>query len=766
MKTAIKEKKLSEYILTEEKELSAWLRQLCFAALAFFLSQLKSLGMISPFCAAFLSTVRFEYCLSSLLGGICGYFFAFDWKTALKYSAVLVLCSCCRAVLQKKLPSADMGMSGPLTALLSCLSVSALNLAFGPFSMSGLLFAVCEALVAFCSAYLYLRVSNTPVAGIGLGNLSVRDTVSIGLCLSALLLCACGFSLGPIAPAHILAVLFLLFVAHYRGAGLSCLFGVCISAVISIANANTALFPVFALGSLACGVFAPFGQYAVSISFALSSAVIMFITGFSEKSFWCLLEIGAGCAIFAAIPSKTLFALHAELEKSFLLPDCQLNRRVSASLRRAAETVDEVSDIVKNVSAKLDNVINPEVDRVFAKLQQSICFGCSFKNECWSERFGETAADILSLAGLKEKSKEITDLERRCPRSNALVSRVRQSYGEFVDTMAAKMKVREIRNLVSDQFSSIANFLSEMAQQVSTSRVVDNTHSRALKTALSDAGVFVDSLSFFTDSNGRVTIELSVLENAFELDCKKAKNILEAATKRHFEKPEIAIMDLRSVVIFEEKAAFRVLVGTAQHPFKNNKICGDCIGRLRDLSGNEIALISDGMGTGSRAAVDGTMAATLMEKLLSCSFSFESALKTVNCALMVKSTDESIATVDGVSINVYSGETDFYKAGAAASFVRRGSEVAIVEEQSLPVGIIRDVCFAHKKTRLQNGDIVLLVSDGVTTGDCGWVNDELLAWSTNSMDDLAAHIASLARLRSNKDNEDDITVVALKILNN
>ncbi len=492
----------------------------------------------------------------------------------------------------------------------------------------------------------------------------------------------------------------------------------------------------------------------------------MFITGFSEKSFWCLLEIGAGCAIFAAIPSKTLFALHAELEKSFLLPDCQLNRRVSASLRRAAETVDEVSDIVKNVSAKLDNVINPEVDRVFAKLQQSICFGCSFKNECWSERFGETAADILSLAGLKEKSKEITDLERRCPRSNALVSRVRQSYGEFVDTMAAKMKVREIRNLVSDQFSSIANFLSEMAQQVSTSRVVDNTHSRALKTALSDAGVFVDSLSFFTDSNGRVTIELSVLENAFELDCKKAKNILEAATKRHFEKPEIAIMDLRSVVIFEEKAAFRVLVGTAQHPFKNNKICGDCIGRLRDLSGNEIALISDGMGTGSRAAVDGTMAATLMEKLLSCSFSFESALKTVNCALMVKSTDESIATVDGVSINVYSGETDFYKAGAAASFVRRGSEVAIVEEQSLPVGIIRDVCFAHKKTRLQNGDIVLLVSDGVTTGDCGWVNDELLAWSTNSMDDLAAHIASLARLRSNKDNEDDITVVALKILNN
>ena len=766
MKTAVKEKKITEYILTEENELSPWLRQLIFAALSFSLSQLKSFGSISPFCAAFSASVSFEYCLSALIGGVSGYFFAFDWRTALKYSAVLILCACCRAILEKKLKSVNSGMSLPIIAMLSCFGISVISLAFTSFNLLELLLCTCEALIAFCSAYLYLRVSNTPVAGIGLANLPVRDTVSVGLCIAVLLLCACGFALGPVIPAHIIAVLFLLFIAHYKGAGLSCLFGVCIASVLSISGKNIGLFPALALGSLACGIFASLGQYAVSISFAVTSAAVMFVTGFSESSFWCLLEIGAGCAIFAAVPSRLLFAIHSELEKGFLLPDCELNRRVSASLKRAAETVDEVSDIVKSVSAKLDNVINPEVDRVFAKLQQSICFGCSFKNECWSERFGETASDILTLAGLKEKQREVTELERRCPRSNALVSRVGQSYGEFVDTMAAKNKVKEIRSLMSDQFSSIADFLLELSQQVSTSRVVDNTRSRAIKTALSDAGIFTDSLSFFTDSNGRITVEVSIFENAFELDFKKAKHILEAATKRKFERPEIAIMDLRSVITFEEKAAYRVAVGTAQSPFKNNKVCGDCIGRLRDLSGNEIALISDGMGTGSRAAVDGTMAATLMEKLLSCSFSFESALKTVNCALMVKSTDESIATVDGVSINIYSGEANFYKAGAAISFVRRGNEIATIEEQSLPIGIIKDVCFAHRKTHLQIGDIVLLVSDGVTSGDCGWVNDELLAWSTNNMNDLSAHIASLAKLRSGKDNEDDITVVALKVLDN
>ena len=56
-----------------------------------------------------------------------------------------------------------------------------------------------------------------------------------------------------------------------------------------------------------------------------------------------------------------------------------------------------------------------------------------------------------------------------------------------------------------------------------------------------------------------------------------------------------------------------------------------------------------------------------------------------------------------------------------------------------------------------------MVSDGVTSEDCGWINDELLSWSTNNMEDLAAHIASLAKLRSNHQNRDDITALAVKI---
>lgn len=760
------EKKLTDFLFDEEREFAPWLCQLCAAAVSFSLSQLNCLGSLSPFCVSFCAGTDYGYVAGALIGGISGYFLAFDWKTALRYSAALLFCAVVRFLIEKKFPFLLKTFTLPLVGFLSCLLPAAVFSAFGDEKLILLLFGFCEAVIAFCSVCLFERSERTQILRTGIANLSVQDIAGVGLCLCILLLCSSGLSLGPIVPARIFAVIVVLFAAHYKGPAVASLFGVCAAFSLSVSAQTRFLFPVFSLGALCAGVFSPLGQLATSVAFSVSAVTLSFLNGFSETVFWALLEICAGAAIFAVIPSRKIFALHAELEKGLLSSDDQLNRRVCASLKRAAETVNEVSSIVTNVSARLDNVINPEINRIFAKLQQNICFGCSFKNECWSEKFNETSADVLTLTGLRSKEKERTELEKRCPRANALVSQISSCYSDFATGLASKMKVKEMRSLVSDQFSSIAQFLSEFAVQMSNSRVVDNTRSRALKTALSDADIFVDCVNYFTNPNGRITIEVNVLENAFELNLKRMKTIFEASTKRSFEKPEIAIMELRSVITFEEKAVYKVLFGSCQIPFGNNTVCGDSIAKLRDMNGNEIALISDGMGTGSRAAVDGTMTATLMEKLLSCSFSFESALKTVNCALMVKSTDESIATVDGISVNVYSGETVFYKAGAAVSLIRRGKEIAAIEEQSLPVGIIRDVCFAKKATKLETEDIVLLLSDGATFGDCGWINDELLAWSTNSMDDLASHIASLARLRSSKENEDDITVVALKVIEN
>ena len=247
---------------------------------------------------------------------------------------------------------------------------------------------------------------------------------------------------------------------------------------------------------------------------------------------------------------------------------------------------------------------------------------------------------------------------------------------------------------------------------------------------------------------------------------KKIKTVLEFVTKRRFEKADISVSDIRTTVSFKEKMNYRLCTGFAQKALCEQKLCGDSFCHVTTENSSEAIIISDGMGTGGRASVDSQMTVSLMEKLLSSGFSFDSAVKIVNSSLIMRSTDESFATVDALSVNLYTGVAEFHKAGAAISFIRRENNVTTVEKASLPIGIIRNVELSSGTVALQPGDIVLLVSDGATAGDCGWISDELLAWNHGSMENLANHIVSLAKLRNSDSNADDITAAAVKLMKN
>jgi stage II sporulation protein E len=132
--------------------------------------------------------------------------------------------------------------------------------------------------------------------------------------------------------------------------------------------------------------------------------------------------------------------------------------------------------------------------------------------------------------------------------------------------------------------------------------------------------------------------------------------------------------------------------------------------------------------------------------------------------LLVKSTDESLSTLDVVCIDLYTGKADFMKAGAAATFIRHKDSVAQLEQTSLPIGILKDVSFSNATANLTKGDIILMVSDGVL-GDCNnWIQHELRTWDTsNSPDDLARFIINSACERKIGKHLDDMTAIAVYI---
>ena len=134
-----------------------------------------------------------------------------------------------------------------------------------------------------------------------------------------------------------------------------------------------------------------------------------------------------------------------------------------------------------------------------------------------------------------------------------------------------------------------------------------------------------------------------------------------------------------------------------------------------------VFIISDGMGKGSRAALDGAMGAGLLSKLLSAGFGFDSSLKVVNSALLVKSHEESLATLDCVRVDLFSGKCEFYKAGAPRSYIVKDDRLTKCELTSMPAGILRGVEFAKRTTVLNTDDEIIMMSDGVTDVGNEWL---------------------------------------------
>ena len=747
----------------EEKNIYHYLRFALFAFAGFCFSQLEALGSMSPFTVSFLSAVKFDYCFPAFIASSIGYFLSKDWLTALEYTIASAFICLVRLFINRRLPHKDLSSANYIASFLSIALTGTAFIFFTDFNYLSVLMVLCESILSACASVFFIRTFRTPVFKTGISSLGVKDSSSLVLSVCVFLMCMSGFNIEGLSPARIFSCLGLMFFSFYKGSAIGSITGICIGAALCIDPDFRYLFPCYALSGLVAGVFSPLGQITTALSFGISYSIISLIEGSGSNVIISLLEVAVASSAFMIAPSKWITALGDMLKRSGIAPDNPVNRQVSQNLISAANNIYEVSDIIGKVSDKLDSVINPEVNKLFANLQQSVCVGCENKSKCWNKMFDSTAGDILAISGIEKRPKSKLPLEKKCTRLNMLVRQIEENSFEYANNMAVKMKIRDMRKVLTDQFCTMGDFLKETADKIANSKIEDTAKSSALRTALQDTGIYTDALCYYTDKDGRVTIEISIIDRPFETDRKKLRHIIEFISKRRFGDAAINVGDVKTTITFEEKYLYDVQFGFRQKALNQKGFCGDSVSFISSAEGTRTALISDGMGTGARAAIDSTLTSSIIERLLSGGFSVEGAVKAVNSAMIIKSTDESISTVDAVSINLYTAVADFYKSGAAISFIRRGNEIFIVKQESLPLGIIRNITPAHTKVNLSPGDIILLVSDGVTSEDCGWINDELLSWSTNNMEDLATHICSLASLRSNESSRDDITAVALKI---
>lgn len=195
---------------------------------------------------------------------------------------------------------------------------------------------------------------------------------------------------------------------------------------------------------------------------------------------------------------------------------------------------------------------------------------------------------------------------------------------------------------------------------------------------------------------------------------------------------------------------------------RGQEVSGDAFSLFSDDGGRAYALLSDGMGSGREAAITAGLCGAFLCGVLTAGTGKETALRALNGLLMARD-GECTATVDLCEIDLLSGRCGFLKCGAASSYVRRGQSLFHIPSGRLPLGILEEVDMEKTSFPLQEGDRVILLSDGIgqSPEDAPWLC-ELLSdrWDDDPeiMTDRILHAA-----RANAGQNDDMTVAILCI---
>ncbi len=734
-----------------------------FLTASFLCSRAAVFGKYIPFGISAAAASPMTYMPSAAMGCIIGYIFPVTGDGGFRYIAAVLTVVAIRLLTSKIKFTREKPIFCGFIAFLSSFftGVSTLKGLSG-----GITFAIIEALLSGGVAYFLHSGSHSLIKC--KSGLSTEQSASAVICISVVLTGLNTFTFGDLSVGRIVFIFFILLAARQAGAGTGAIFGVAAALSSASLGDSASVTVMLSFGGLMAGIFADMGKFAISCAF-LSASLIGALTGsFTNESFVVVIEAIIGCGIYLMLPKTVLrrFSKYFARSVTVIRPE-GLKKALTMRLNLAGNALKEVSETVENVSSQLSKINCPDFKKVLTKIEGDACKGCSMQIFCWETKYDQTLAAVMAMtkavkngeSGVERFCDE--EFKGRCLRCSRMGGAVYKHYSEYALAISAEKRIEEVRSVVTDQFLGIAQMLSSLSKEFEIDQKYDTAMASRIASTLKNLDIVADECGVKLDKEDHLTVDICI-KNAKDIVLNRA-DIMKAlcvACDRDFDPPLITFSSNNAYITASEHAYLTADIGVNQIGSKGNSICGDSYEYFFDGKGKLIIILSDGMGTGGRAAVDGAMASGLMCRLLKAGFDFDAALKILNSSMLFKSTDESLATLDIAEIDLFTGKTRLLKAGAAPTIIRRSGRAGKAQSTSLPAGILRGVSFDKAVITMKKGDIVLMMSDGAASEGTDWISAEIEGWDDGSAQALAERISKCARRRRTDKKEDDITVIA------
>lgn len=734
---------------------------------------------VAPFGAAFCAAVPREFELIAAAGAILGSVLSSNPGSGMKYiAAVLIIVGVRYLARSLGKPAQSLG-ARVAVSFLSVFSMSITLTALGGMDPYYVVMSIGESIMAAGATYFFGR----SLAGLQslreVRHLPAQAMPCLLVSFAIFIMALSEWEIGSLSLGRMLAIVVILLCAVRGKESAGAVAGVTAGAAMSLVSGKFGfLMGSYGFGGMMAGVFSVFGKLGSAVVFILINALSAVLFGKEMSSLIPILETACATVVFLLIPMGWLNRIQEAPAKAeaVLSPGTPVRRAILSRLGCASDALKDIAGTTQKVADRLGSMEQEPISNVYETAAQRVCRRCGSNVYCWQSKYTDTMNAMNDITELLRQNGTISQadvpgyLQDKCCKLGALVTGINQCYGEYLTRSGTQREISQVRSVVTDQFEGLSLAMDKLSQEISEIHSAPQALQEKLLRLFQKYGLPVQSLECYEDTYSKMTVQATLAKTKTVRFKEGFLTDLEELCDREFDSPQRTDWNGNTRIAFHEKAEFSPEFGASQCCFRSEKLCGDSYEQFLDFHGWMHLILSDGMGTGGRAAVDSSMASSLLARLVQAGFDYDAALKLVNSALLVKSQEESLATLDAVSLDLYTGQAKFYKAGAAPAFVRRtsrhGAQCTRVEAASLPAGILRGVAFEHCSLSLQEDDVVVLVSDGATMSGDEWILSELELYGSLSAQEIAQKIAASAKMRHIDGHDDDITVLALKLKRN
>ena len=626
---------------------------------------------------------------------------------------------------------------------------------------------------------------------------SIEEVIGASLMLAIAVGGIGDFSVAGFSIRNILSILIVMVLGWKNGMLIGTTSGVTIGVTLGvITNSEPIMIAAYAISGMIAGILNRFGKIGVVVGFALGNILLAYVANGYTVELIHFKEILIASIGLLFVPKTLQIDIEEFTGKSKLLPS--MSDRALNKSKEVAESLNNVSNAINEMATTYrgqDDLDAVEKDNISSNENKEIFIGELLNNlEPYKDNMlyddiakadGEIDNEIFELLLEKQEisRKDLLQIFANCnsyivgAEDNKISKQLEDNIMQIVRTINVSYKVaksnfiwkkkeEQTKKNISNQLKNVSNAIKSMAKDIEKDIKAEEKYQAErleIVDLLRQKEIEVQDIMIKKDNRFIVEIYLTrLLENTkLEQIAEILTNILKEPIVLNAE----ATVGKKIVYLSDDK--YIMAIGMAQETKNNSKQSGDSILNIRLKDGKYLVAISDGMGSGKEAKNSSNQTLRLLENLLVSGFDKKASLDLINNALMNQN-KETFATLDIAIVDLYEGNVEFIKSAACPTYIKKNKRVQMIKSNSLPTGILEESKLETFDKDINDGEIVVLCSDGILDSNVEYKNKEL--WIKYLLEDIETtntqKIANLILEESVDNNygiaKDDMSVVAFK----